>query len=104
MNCVLPACPASFGMEVMILVGVERLPELPLGAAMTMVLVPTWVVVTELPGLAMDSMEEGMVLIRVVTVRDTPICRDMGFHYQSVNCAGHNKVNHLQGETYVHWF
>ena len=80
MNCVLPDCPPSLGTEVMILVGVDKLPALPLGAAMTMVLAPTWVVVTVLPGLAMDSMEEGMVLIRVVTLRDAPICTHTQHH------------------------
>lgn len=69
MNCVLPDWPANLGTLVMILVGWFRAPVLPLGAAITMVFVPTWVVVTPdvagCPALAMVKMDVGIVLIMV---------------------------------------
>jgi hypothetical protein len=70
MNCVFP-CPAIFGTEVMILWGVPVSPPvLPLGAAMTMVLAPPGVVAVLVPALAIDNMEDGIVLMMVFVVED----------------------------------
>lgn len=72
MNCVFPVWPANFGTLVIILVGWFSVPVLPFGAAITMVFVPTWVVVTPglagCPALAMGNIDVGIVLIMVVMV------------------------------------
>lgn len=70
MNWVFP-CPAILGTEVMILWGVPVSPPvLPLGAAMTMVLAPPGVVAVLVPALAIDNMDDGIVLMMVFVVED----------------------------------
>ena len=67
MNWVFP-CPTVLGIPDSILVGVAPVVP-PLGAAMTMVLVPPGVVwMPAVPALAIDIIEEGTVLITVLAV------------------------------------
>lgn len=55
----------------MILCGVPVSPPvLPLGAAMTMVLAPPGVVAVLVPALAIDNMDDGIVLMMVFVVED----------------------------------
>lgn len=85
----------------MILVGAERAPAVPFGAAITMVFVPTCVVVTPVPGLATVSIDDGMVLMRVVRVRDVAVCNIRGNTYTYNKYIYKLKIKLLKAEYFL---